>query len=80
MCAEIPENKSSPAYLAVHRCFRCLYSLLGYDETHQRFTTMPSKIRWLSLILKPDFPHHSPQTSDIYRHALASNIEAGGWC
>ena len=45
VCAEIPENKSSPAYLAVHRCFRCLYSLLGYDEAHQRFTTMPSKIR-----------------------------------
>ena len=43
--AEIPENKSSPAYLAVQRCFRCLYSLLGYDEVQQRFTTMPSKIR-----------------------------------
>ena len=94
VCAEIPENKSSPAYLAVQRCFRCLYSLLGYDEVQQRFTTMPSKIRslhhscyWLSgqllnmgLILKPDFPHHSPQTSDIHRHAFASNMEAGGWC
>ena len=42
---EIPENKNSVKYLGVKRCFHCLYSLLGYDEVQQRFTTMPHKIR-----------------------------------
>ena len=41
----IPENKSSLAYLTVQRCFHSLYSLIGYDEIQQRFTTMPHKIR-----------------------------------
>ena len=41
----IPENKTSLAYLTVQRCFHGLYSLIGYDEVQQRFTTMPHKIR-----------------------------------
>ena len=41
----IPENKTSLAYLTVQRCFHSLYSLIGYDEVQQRFTTMPHKIR-----------------------------------
>lgn len=42
---EIPDNRNSVQYLAVKRCFHSLYSLLGYDEVQQRFTTMPHKIR-----------------------------------
>ena len=42
----IPENKNSLAYLTVQRCFHSLYSLIGYDEIQQRFTTMPHKIRY----------------------------------
>ena len=42
----IPENKTSLAYLTVQRCFHSLYSLIGYDEVQQRFTTMPHKIRY----------------------------------
>ena len=42
---EIPDNKSCVKYLAVQKCFHSLYSLIGYDEVQQRFTTMPHKIR-----------------------------------
>ena len=58
-----------------------------HAEQDQVTATLQHPCYWLSgqllnmgLILKPDFPHHSPQTSDIHRHALASNMEAGGWC
>ena len=43
--AEIPENKDSSAYLGMKRSLHGLFSLLGYDEKEQRFTTMPHKIR-----------------------------------
>ena len=41
----IPENKSSVVNLAVQRSFHILYSLIGYDEVHQSFTTVPHKVR-----------------------------------
>ena len=41
----IPENKSSVVNIAVQRSFHILYSLIGYDEIHQRFTTVPHKMR-----------------------------------
>ena len=41
---KIPENKTS-----FQRCFHCMFSLIGYDEVQQRFTTMPHKIRFYYL-------------------------------
>ena len=43
--AETPENKDSAAYSGMKRSLHGLFSLLGYDEKEQRFTTMPHKIR-----------------------------------
>ena len=43
--AEITENKSCVKYLALQKSFHGLFSLLGYDEKEQRFTTMPHRIR-----------------------------------
>ena len=43
--AEAPENKDSAAYSGMKRSLHGLFSLLGYDEKEQRFTTMPHKIR-----------------------------------
>ena len=43
--ASMPENKAGPAHQAMQRSFSGLFSLLGYDEREQRFTTMPHRIR-----------------------------------
>ena len=39
------ETKSTVVNLAIQRSFHILYSLIGYDEINQRFTTVPHKMR-----------------------------------
>ena len=84
-----PTSPCSAASAASTRCSDMTRSSRGSPPCRARSGDCNSATScyWLSgqllnmgLILKPDFPHHSPQTSDIHRHALASNMEAGGWC